>query len=296
MDNLADVPALRTFGLILSFVVGGMVGSFLNVCIYRLPREESIVKPRSRCPKCGNPIAWFDNIPIVSWLLLGARCRQCGAAISWQYPLVEAVTGTLFLLVFWRFGFTPASPIYMVFVAGLVLVTFVDLAEWIIPDEVTLPGIGVGLAFSLVGMYFPESGIVVNDVFDALIGAAAGFGVLYLLDKGSLLLLKKRGMGLGDAKLLAMLGAFLGWKNVILIIMAASLVGSIVGITLVIIRKQKSVVEEPGAEGEGRKGHYLPFGPYLAFAGLLALFFGNDLINFYLNRLTDVAPPSMPGL
>ncbi|HEO72702.1 MAG TPA: prepilin peptidase, partial [Candidatus Hydrogenedentes bacterium] len=228
----ANLQPLHTFVSVVFFVLGTMIGSFLNVCIYRLPRNESIVRPRSRCPKCESGIAWYDNVPIVSWLLLGAKCRHCGQPISWMYPLVEAVAGVLFLLVFWRFGFTLAAPIYMVLAAGLVLVTFVDLTDWTIPDEVTLPGIPLGLAVGVLGMFCPNCGLVVRDVFDSLLGVALGGGSLYLLDKVCLLLLGKRGMGFGDVKLLAMLGAFLGWKSVLLIIMIASCLGSVVGIAL----------------------------------------------------------------
>jgi len=283
----ANWQILNTLFLIVSFVAGATIGSFLNVCIYRLPRNESIVRPRSRCPKCGNAIAWFDNIPIVSWLLLGAKCRYCHETISWQYPLVEALTGALFACVFWRFGFTVATFAYMLLTAALILVTFVDLTEWIIPDQVTVPGIFIGLALSLLGMFYAPANLVVTDVFDSLIGMVLGGASLYLLDKITVLLLRKPGMGFGDVKLLAMLGAFLGWKNVVLIIMTASLVGSVIGIAIVLLRRRKGT-ETSALPDDMPKGHYIPFGPYLALAGLFAMFFGADLINFYLNRLSAV--------
>jgi len=277
LENSLEV--LDTFLSILTFAVGCMVGSFLNVCIYRLPRDESIIHPRSHCPKCGQPIAWYDNLPLVSWLILGAKCRNCGAVISWQYPLVEAITGTLFLCVYWRFGMTPAAPVYTALVAGLIVVTFVDLATWTIPNEVTMPGIPIGIACALVGMFYPASGLIVRDVFASLIGAAAGGGLLYLLDKLTLLLLKKRGMGFGDVKLLAMLGAFFGWQSLFLIILASSLMGSVVGLSMLAIKKDKQT--ENGDEG----AHYLPFGPYLAIAGVLYLLFGPALIEWYLGSM-----------
>ncbi len=263
---------LDTLFLIFSFVLGSVVGSFLNVCICRLPKNESVVRPRSRCPKCGSGIAWYDNIPILSWLILGARCRNCREPISWQYPVVEALTGLLFLAVYWRFGYTIATPVYMLFAAALVMTTFIDLTDWTIPNEVTYPGIPLGVGLSLVGMFYPASGLIVTDVLYSLAGVVVGGGVLYLLDKIALVFWKKPGMGFGDVKLLAMLGGFLGIIGVPVIIMISSLIGSVVGITMVIIQKKKGVESD---------GHYLPFGPYLALAGLIYLFFGQDLINMY---------------
>lgn len=281
------MEVLDTLCLVFSFVLGAVVGSFLNVCVCRLPKNESVIHPRSRCPKCGNGIAWYDNIPILSWLILGARCRYCREIISWQYPVVEGLTGLLFLAVYWRFGLTLASPIYMLLAASLVLVTFIDLTDWTIPNEVTFPGIPLGIGLSLIGMFYPDSGLIVKDVFHALAGAVVGGGILYLLDKIALVVFKKPGMGFGDVKLLAMLGAFLGIISVPVIIMISSLLGSIVGITMVIIQKRK------GTEGDA---HYLPFGPYLAFAGLIYLFFGSDLIAMYTDLMripeaTGVFPP-----
>lgn len=285
MDAHSTLEMLNTFFLAVSFVLGCMVGSFLNVCVYRLPRGESVVRPRSHCPKCGHLIAWYDNIPIVSWLVLGAKCRHCRATISWQYALVEAITGALFLLVYMRFGAVLATPVYMLLAAGLVLVTFVDLSDWTIPNEVTFPGIPLGIACSVVGMFYPGSGFIVQDVFESLIGVVAGGGVLYLLDKIALVAFKKRGMGFGDVKLLAMLGAFMGWKGVIVVLILSSFVGSIVGLILLAMHKKTGPAQEASDESEEEKvpeGHYLPFGPYLVLAGLIYLFFGPDLIALYL--------------
>ena len=291
-----DTQILNTVCSIFAFVLGAMVGSFLNVCVYRLPRNLSVVKPRSKCPKCDNGIAWFDNIPVVSWLVLGAKCRNCGQPISWQYPLVEAITGSLFFFVFWRYGFTLASPIYMVLSAALVLVTFVDLTDWTIPNEVTFPGIPLGVGCSLLAMYFPESRLVIagpfsqEHVWNSLLGVLVGGGSLYLLDKLSLLLLGKRGMGFGDVKLLAMLGAFFGLYHVFLIILLASLLGSVVGVAVIAFQKSKAsqTSETDPSAGAAQDaepalaGHYLPFGPYLAIAGLIVMFFGADLIRLYV--------------
>ena len=256
-----------------------MVGSFLNVCVCRMPKGESIVRPRSRCPKCGNSIVWYDNIPMVSWLMLSAKCRHCDKPISWQYPLVEAITGTLFLLVYLRFGMTIAAPVYMVMSASMVLVTFIDLTDWTIPNEVTIPGIPLGIVCALVGMYYPQSALRVTSIFDSLIGVVVGGGSLYLMDKGALLFLKKRGMGFGDVKLLAMLGAFFGWQGDIVIIMVASILGCFVHGTVIILAKKKRSVPKLNEDDEDEEelvGNYLPFGPYLAVAGLIVMFYETE--------------------
>lgn len=280
----ANLEVLNTFFLVLSLVLGLLIGSFLNVCVCRLPKNESVVRPRSRCPRCGSLIAWYDNIPILSWLILGARCRTCKEPISWQYPLVEALTGMLFGLVYWKYGVCLATPFYMLLAAGLVLVTFVDLTDWTIPNEVTYPGIPLGVVLGLVGMVYPASGFIVNNVLDSLIGLFLGGGILYALDKIALVVWKKPGMGFGDVKLLAMLGAFFGWKSVFIIIMISSLLGSVVGVALIAIRKR---------QGDDAKGHYLPFGPYLAAAGVLYLFFGPDLLAAYVNMMRVPEPTSV---
>ncbi|MFO7973674.1 MAG: prepilin peptidase [Candidatus Hydrogenedentota bacterium] len=302
-DNLQVLNALLA---VFSFALGSVVGSFLNVCVYRLPRGLSVVKPRSKCPKCENPIAWYDNIPVVSWLVLGAKCRHCGQPISWQYPLVEAITGLLFLLVFWRFGIALATPVYMLLSAALVVVTFVDLTDWTIPDEVTLPGIPVGIACSVLFMVYPESGLAVMGPFElppinSLVGAVVGGGILYALDKGALLLLKKPGMGFGDVKLNTMLGAFFGLYGAVLVIIIAAFIGSIVGILMILAgkkEKEPAPEETESDETESNKGeadrsapgHYLPFGPYLALAGVVVMFAGPAIIDYYFNHL--LAPPA----
>jgi len=270
---------LNTILSVFALAFGGVIGSFLNVCVYRIPRNESIINPGSHCPKCNNPIAWYDNIPVISWLALGAQCRHCKEPISWQYPLVESITATLFLLVYWRFGLVVATPVYMLLAAALVLVTFVDLTDWTIPDQVTIPGIVIGLGCSLIAMFFPNSGLRIEHihsdiaVIDSVLGIVAGGASLYLLDKLTVLLLQKRGMGLGDVKLLAMLGAFTGWKGVILILIISSFVGSLVGIAVVAIQRYR---------GTDDRDHYLPFGPYLSLAGFIVVLFGADIVGAYL--------------
>jgi len=295
--NPTDVTqTLNAVCSIFSFVLGTMIGSFLNVCVYRLPKNLSVVKPRSMCPHCDNPISWQDNIPLISWLSLGAKCRHCKAPISWQYPLVEAITGLLFFLVFWRFNLSVATPVYMLLAASLVLVTFVDLTDWTIPNEVTFPGIPLGIACSVIMLYVPGSLLHVEGpfelpVFNAMLGAVAGGGSLWVLDKLSLLLLKKRGMGFGDVKLLAMLGAFFGLYGALLIITIASVLGATIGLAVVYAQKPKG----DGAEEKDTRvsGHYLPFGPYLALGGVIYMLYGPDIIAKYLALLPAVssAPP-----
>lgn len=237
---------LHSLFMIASFVLGCVVGSFCNVCISRWPAGESVISPRSRCPKCLNPIAWHDNIPLLSWLALGAKCRHCALPISWKYPLVEAITGALFLAVFWRFGFDEATPIYMALCAGLVIVTFQDLADWTIPNEITLPGILAGLGVAMIAMVRDGSMLRVGDPIDSLDGIAAGCFIICLMDSVVVLLLRKPGMGFGDVKLLAMLGAFLGWRGVIGSLLIGSLVGSVVGVALIMYfrTRQESAPEE----------------------------------------------------
>ena len=243
-----------------------------------------------------NEIAWFDNIPLVSWVLLRAKCRNCDAPIGLMCPTVELITGLLFLATYWRFGYSPATPVYMALCAGMVIITFQDLADWTIPDEITLPGVPIGLALSLAGMFWGEAtGLRVVSVFDSLLGILLGAGILFALDRVTVLLLKKPGMGMGDMKLLAMLGAFLGWKGTLGTLMMGSVIGSFVGVSVLFYyrkRGENAVVESAkktdAADSDEEitlEGHYLPFGPYLAVAGLIYMFFGPELINWYIASL-----------
>jgi leader peptidase (prepilin peptidase)/N-methyltransferase len=244
-----------------AFLLGAVTGSFLNVCIYRLPLDQSVITPRSRCMACGAPVAWFDNLPILSWFLLRGRCRSCGASYSIRYPLVELATALLSLFLFLRFGPSPSYLIYFVLAAALVVITFIDLDHQIIPDEISLPGIGIGF---LASFFLPEPGWI-----SSLLGAVIGWGSLALVFYGYLWLTGREGMGGGDAKLLAMLGAFLGLKAVPFIIFSSSLVGTVAGLSIMALQ---------------RKGRHLaiPFGPYLAFGALLYIFYGPQLITWYL--------------
>lgn len=244
-----------------AFVFGMVVGSFLNVCICRMPKNESIVSPPSHCPGCSYQIRWYDNIPLVSYLLLKGKCRGCGASISLQYPLVELLNGVLTLLLFLRFGPTLAFATLFLLCSALVVITFIDIEHQIIPDEISLPGIVVGfiLSFFLKG----------HTWLNSLLGILLGGGGLLLIAFTYQRLTGKEGMGGGDIKLLAMMGAFLGWKAVLFIIFAGSLVGSLVGVSLMLIQKKDSKLA-------------IPFGPYLAFGAVLYIFYGKPLIQWYL--------------
>ncbi|MBI3621635.1 MAG: prepilin peptidase [Nitrospirae bacterium] len=245
---------------VMTFVLGAVIGSFLNVCIYRLAREESIVWPGSRCPKCSAPIAFYDNLPIISFLFLLGRCRKCRAPISWRYPLVEALNGAGYLLLLRQFGLTWPALIYAVFFSALVVVTFIDLDIQIIPDVISLPGIVIGLA---VSHWLPQG------VISSLIGVAVGGGFFWLVAEVGFRMLKQEAMGGGDIKLIAMIGAFLGWQHVMLTIFLASLTGSAVGLVFMLFK------------GWGRKTP-IPFGPFLALGALLALFLGAPIVEWYV--------------
>ncbi len=286
-----QLETLHTIFFVVSGVIGAMVGSFLNVCVHRMPKGLSIVKPGSACPKCATPIRWYDNFPVLSWVLLGAKCRTCKARIHWQYPLVELITCLLFLAVYWKFGMTLASPVYMALMAALVLVTFIDLADWTIPNEVTFPGMPLGIACSVVAMLYPESGLLLDKPLMSFVGLLAGGGSLYALDMLSLLIMKKRGMGFGDVKLLAMLGAFFGPLGVLLIVVISSFFGSAIGITMILITRGKPAQAPAPKDSEDDfdamtpGGHYLPFGPYLVLGGITYVFYGPQIIQRYLEYI-----------
>jgi len=246
---------------VMSLLFGAMIGSFLNVCIWRLPKGESIVTPGSHCPQCGKPIRWYDNLPLLSFLLLRGKCRHCHGTISVQYPLVEGITAFLSLLLFIRFGPSWAYVVYFAFTAALLVITVIDLHHQIIPDVISLPGIAAGL---LASWFLPEA-----TVANALLGVLLGGGSLFLVATVYEWLFKREGMGGGDVKLLAMIGAFLGWKAVILTILFSSLIGSIVGIAVMLWK--------------GRDFKYaIPFGPFLSLGAVIALFYGERLIFWYL--------------
>jgi leader peptidase (prepilin peptidase)/N-methyltransferase len=246
---------------IISIIFGALIGSFLNVCILRLPKEESIVWPGSHCPQCKTPIQFYDNIPLVSYMVLKGRCRHCHRAISFQYPLIEGITALTSLFLFMKFGPSLSYLFYFLFVAALIVVTVIDLYHQIIPDVISLPGIGVGLLASLI---LPQL-----TFFDSLKGLILGGGSLFVVATLYQWLFKREGMGGGDVKLLAMIGAFLGWKTVILTILLGSLIGSIIGISIMILK--------------GKDFKYaIPFGPFLSLGAVISLFYGENIIRWYL--------------
>ena len=238
------------------FILGLCVGSFLNVVIARVPKGRSIVHPGSACPRCGKPIAWFDNVPLLSYVLLRARCRHCREPISLRYPLVELVTGLLFVLAAWELGWGLPLAAGLILVAALIAITAIDLDCQLIPDVISLPGIVVGFVLSLV------SGR--PGWLDSLVGILLGGGLFFLIIVAS-----RGGMGGGDMKLGAMLGAFLGWKLTLVAVMLAVLGGGVVAIVLLALRRK------------GRKDA-VPFGPFLALGGAVSLFWGARLLDWYL--------------
>lgn len=267
---MGDLTALSIFLKVYMFALGAVTGSFLNVCISRLPERKSLVLPGSRCPKCETPIRWYDNIPLLSFVVLRGKCRRCGESISWQYPAVELLTAILFVLLLQRFTNIVALVIYIIFTCAMVVVTFIDLEHTIIPDEISIPGIFVGLGFSLLPARLTGGQLIPVSFLDSLIGAIVGGGLLYLAALFSVYVYKKEGMGGGDIKLLAMVGAFLGWRLALLTIMIGSVVGSIVGISLILLRRKL-------------RTDYIPFGPYLALGAMLSLLYGERLIRWYFD-------------
>jgi leader peptidase (prepilin peptidase)/N-methyltransferase len=241
--------------------VGLVVGSFLNVCIYRLPREESVVLPGSRCPACGTPIRPWDNIPLLSFLLLRGRCRACAHPIGWRYPLVEALTGGLFALTVDVFGPTLLALSSLALLAALIVVAFIDIDHQIIPNLITLPGIPLGL---LLGLFVGGP-----PLLDRIVGALGGAGFLYLVLFYGGVIYGQEVMGEGDLNLIALIGAFLGWHGVVISILIGCLSGSLIGLALI-------------ASGRLTRRQHMPFGPFLCFGAAVALFWGDDLFVWYL--------------
>jgi leader peptidase (prepilin peptidase) / N-methyltransferase len=238
---------------VFAFIFGAAIGSFLNVCIFRLPAETSIVKPASQCPYCHHHIRYRDNIPLISFILLRGKCRDCGGKISWRYPLVELITALLALLLFIKFGLTLKFLVFFIFTAVLIVITFIDLDHQIIPDIITLPGIPI---FFLAAIF-----LVQIPWLEALLGLLIGGGVLFTIALVYELITKREGMGGGDIKLLAMIGGFLGWKSLMFILLFSSFSGAIVGITAMIINKQDMK-------------YAVPFGPFLSAAAVAYIFWG----------------------
>ncbi len=268
---------------IIIFLFGLSIGSFLNVCIYRLPRGRSVVRPRSFCPACGEPIAWYDNIPLLSYLLLRRRCRGCGAPISPRYPLVELTTGIIFAAVFFyvidqRLPIL-TIPFYWYFVSSLIALTMIDWEHQIIPDIISYPLLGAGLILSalrpefcgksfLAGHILPHSSLPARSLLGSGLGILAGGGSLWLIGILGKIAFRKEALGRGDVKLMAAVGAWLGAGLTLLSIFLGAFLGAVVGLTLI-------------ARGRAELGSKIPFGPYLAAGTLLSLFFGMDLLRWY---------------
>lgn len=267
-------------------VVGLMIGSFLNVVVYRMPimmqretdnyiaaeRDEplphtqsyNLIVPRSACTSCGHRLSALENIPVLSWIFLRGRCRHCGASISARYPLVEAFTALLSAWVVWRIGSGFDGIAALLLVWSLVAMSFIDFDTQMLPDDLTLPLVWLGLLVNLIGGFVPLQ--------DAVIGAAAGYLTLWLVYWVFRFVTGKEGIGYGDFKLLAALGAWLGWMMLPLIVLLSSLVGAVVGVTLILLRRHQ-------------RGVPIPFGPFLAFAGLIALLYGPVIVDAWLGRM-----------
>ena len=249
--------------IVMAAVVGAAMGSFLNVCIYRLPRGRSVVWPGSACGDCGRELSWFENIPLVSYLALGGRCRSCRRPISARYPVVEAVTALMFAAAWWYYGPSTLLASRLVFGCALVVLFAVDLEHHLLPNLITLPGIVAGFMFSFSG----DPGWVAS-----LTGILAGGGVLYLIAEAYYRLRHEEGLGMGDVKMLAMVGAFLGWKLTLVTLMMASLAGSVVGVSLIALRR-------------GGLKLALPFGTFLAVGAALSATIGPGVLAWYVGFL-----------
>ncbi len=252
--------SLDAFQIAILAVLGLAVGSFLNVCIHRVPRGQSLNSPPSRCPHCDYRLRWFDNVPVASYAILGGRCRQCRARISIRYPIIELVTLGLFILHGAVFGWTALLVPRLVFACAMVVLFAIDLEHQVLPNVITLPGIAVGLI---------ASSVLPPGIVDALIGTLAGGGVLWLIGEAYFRFSGQEGMGGGDVKMLAMIGAFLGWKLVLVTLVLSSVVGSIIGLIVIATRK-------------GGMKYALPYGTFLALGAVVASLAGDGIVNWYI--------------
>lgn len=271
------------------FLLGACLGSFLNVCVYRIPLDQSIVTPRSHCPHCETLIAWYDNIPLFSYLvLLRGKCRHCSGHISWRYPAIELLTAVLFVAVWYLYGLTetpqgytamimnPAIPVYWLVVFGLLMGTFIDLEHMIIPDRVSLGGIVIGLTASALIPSLHQSDTMLQSLIRSGMGILAGSGSLMLIAVLGKMAFKKDAMGMGDVKLLGAIGAFFGWQGVLFTIITSSFIGSAVGVGLILAGKK---------EWQGR----MPFGPCLAVGAMWWMLGGDALWYAYLRWVSGGA-------
>jgi len=263
IDPLLQISnAPPAFQAAVVFVFGLLVGSFANVCIYRLPQEQSVVFPGSHCTSCESPIRMIDNIPILSFAILGGKCRNCKASISWIYPFIEFITALLLTAGFFRFGWSWEFAIYFILAPALVIITVIDLEHRIIPNVITLPGILFGLA----------GGIYLEGVWTSVIGLFCGSGLFLLIGEIYYKLRGQIGMGMGDVKYIAGAGALLGWQKTFLVIFLAAFLGSIVGLAGMLNQRLGGMSQ-------------IPFGPFLAAGTLVAFFWGDELILLYLRSV-----------
>lgn len=251
------------------FILGATIGSFLNVCIYRIPAGMSIVKPRSRCGSCGHTLTAIDLVPILSWVFLRAKCRSCGSKIAARYPMVEALQGLLFVLVFMRFGISIMTPILWLFTAIMTVVFFIDLDHQIIPNKVVIFGLSVGLIPALVQWFSPGGYLfyMSDAVYEPLLGLAVPFILMLLFALFSVALFKKSGLGMGDVKIYAVIGLFLGWQDALMSIWFAFFFGGLFGIVWIfVLRKPKEAM--------------IPFAPFIVVGSLIAMFFGSAILTY----------------
>jgi leader peptidase (prepilin peptidase)/N-methyltransferase len=267
------------------FVFGLIVGSFLNVCILRLPRGRSIVTPPSHCPRCKSSIKFYDNIPVISFLFLRGKCRHCGEPISWRYPLVELLNGLSYAWTIHEFGVNGETFLLMALCSSLIVITFIDFDHQIIPDAITLPGMLVGLMLAPFFMsalgdplpfhldrILPHAGPYLTGFLNSLIGLLLGGGPLFAIGWAWEKLRHVEAMGGGDVKLMGMVGSFLGWKGALLTIMLGAVAGSVVGVGLIVLKRH--AIEK-----------VIPFGPFLAIGAFASAFYGPDLISWYLGLI-----------
>ena len=259
---------------LLAFVFGLLIGSFLNVCIYRWPRDLSVVRPRSHCVACGKTIAWFDNVPVLSYLVLGGRCRNCGSRISWRYPLVEVITAAAFFAAVQEFGFTFAALKTCLFAAISVALIFTDLEERILPDELTLGGTVAGLLFSafvpmppgIAQLFFTgRAGSLLESVLGALVPPLVLWFAGWLYER----IRHREGLGLGDVKMVAMIGSFLGLSGALLTLAAGSLLGSVIGSAFILVFRQNPAT------------YKLPYGTFIGVAGLVIGLTARQVLGWY---------------
>lgn len=253
---------ITTAAIVLAALVGAVIGSFLNVCIYRLPIGRSIVWPASACPSCTRALSWYENVPVISWLVLRGRCRTCKAAISTRYPFVELLTAAMCATALWYYGPTMLFLSRFIFGCALIVLFAIDLEHQLLPNAITLPGIGVGFVFSL---------ITGPGWLPSLLGILVGGGILLAVAEGYYRWRHEEGLGMGDVKMLAMVGAFLGWQATLMTLMMGSIAGSVVGVMMIALKR-------------GDMKYALPFGTFLAMGAALSATVGPSLLSWYVSQ------------